>query len=343
MSSHDNRRKIQTVFNHIFYRGVDSGWEESINPRLGHGIDFLLTCHLFILIQEKFKIDFWKWYHIKPHYSYFIHPDPNPYTYVRGIPHYNPSWQVGDRYERDAYFIMSDIKRYREDTAIHDGNPRFDTLFQVVEPHNPKDHDFNKDVSNWTMTTLFDPNSWTNSSWDWTVQYLNKIFKTNYTVDDYVNFDGEMDDELDEAWYEKLNGSETISYFQLMNYLIIWIDRWAHDIVDPSKIPEESKKHIMEYGGIKKYHCETDLDLRTTLLMRDDLNNPECLNPVWELFLMCEDEILNNDFFEVDEDYNIKMKEHKDEMYYPHGKFIKYNSATKIQTIWRGYNYRKNI
>ena len=118
----------------------------------------------------------------------------------------------------------------------------------------------------------------------------------------------DMDDELDEAWYEKLNGSETMSYFLLMNYLIIWIDRWAHDIVDPSKVPEESKKHIMEYGGIKKYHNETDLDQRTTLLTRDDLNNPECLNPMWELFLMCEDEILDNEFFEVDEDYNVKMK-----------------------------------
>ena len=33
--------------------------------------------------------------------------------------------------------------------------------------------------------------------------------------------------------------------------------------------------------------------------------------------------------------------EHEDEVYYPHGKFIKYQKATKIQSVWRGYIQRK--
>ena len=84
---------------------------------------------------------------------------------------------------------------------------------------------------------------------------------------------------------------------------------------------------------------ETDLNQRTNLLTSEH-SQPECLNPVWELFMMCEKELLNNEYFEVDDSYIVKMKQHDDELYYPHGRFLKYQSATKIQSVWRGYNSR---
>ena len=43
-------------------------------------------------------------------------------------------------------------------------------------------------------------------------------------------------------------------------------------------------------------------------LLTSECSHPECLNVVWELFLMCEDEILNNEFFEVDESNVVKIK-----------------------------------
>ena len=337
MSSKKNHNKLQAVFTEIFYRSTDEDWEESINPRLGHGTQFLLTCHVFLIIQKKFNIDFWKWYHINPHFSYHIHPDPNPYVYVRGVPHYQPSWEVGDRYDKPAWSIKSDLKYYHQAINEYGGNPTFEMIFQPVQPHNPNEHDFKQDTPYWNMYTIFDPNLWVSSSREWRVQYLNILFDTNYSLEDDQNDD--MDDELEKVWYDNVE-ADTLSYFDMLNYLMIWIDRWAHDIVDPSMIPKESKQHIMEYGGIKEYHVETDLDNRTKLLTEES-EQPECLTPVWELFKMCEDEILNNEFFEVDECYNVKIKKHEDEVYYPHSKFVKYQKATKIQSVWRGYIQRK--
>ena len=112
---------------------------------------------------------------------------------------------------------------------------------------------------------------------------------------------------MEKVWYDNINASDSIAYFDMMNYLITWIDRWAHDLVDPSKIPESEKTNIYEYGGIKSYDDENDLPDRSKLLTIE-CSRPECLNVVWELFLMCEDEILNNEFFEVDESNVVKIK-----------------------------------
>ena len=337
MSTEKNRRKLHAVFNEIFYRSTYEDWEEEIYPRLGHGTQFLLTCHVFLIIQKKFNIDFWKWNYISPHFSYHIHPDPNPYVYVHGVPQYRPGWRVGDRYDYPAWGIQSDLKYYHQAINEYGGNPTFEMIFHPVQPHNPNEHDFNQDTPYWNMSTIFDPTVWTSCAWKWRVNYLNILFDTNYTIDDDHNED--MDDELVKAWYDNIE-ADTLSYFGILNYLMIWIDRWAHDVVDDFKIPKESKQHIMEYGGIKVYHIETDLDNRTKLLTEES-SQPECLTPVWELFKMCEDEILNNEFFEVDEHYIVKMKNHEDEDYYPHGKFIKYQNAVKIQSVWRGYIQRK--
>ena len=336
MSTEKNHRKLKEVFNEIFYRSTYEDWEEEINPRLGHGTQFLLTCHVFMIIQKKFNIDFWKWWHINPHFSYHIHPDPNSYVYIKGVPHYQPSWKVGDRYDKPAWSIKSDLKYYHNAIEQYGGNPTFEMIFQVVEPHNKKDHIYGFDESHWTVNTIFD--EWQNSSWEWRIQYLNKLFDTNYTVNDDQN--EVMDDELEKAWYDNIE-EDTLWYFDILNYLMIWIDRWAHDLIDPSMIPKESKQHIMEYGGIKQYHIETDLNNRTKLLTSEH-SQPDCLTPVWELFKMCEDEILNNEFFEVDEFYNVLMKKNVDEVYHPHKKFVKYQNATKIQSIWRGYIQRNS-
>ena len=138
-------------------------------------------------------------------------------------------------------------------------------------------------------------------------QFLNIIFQTDYTDSNVYSFSGEFDEELEKVWYDNIKGSETLAYFDMLNYLIIWIDRWAHDIVDPAKIPESEKTNIYEYGGIKGYDHENDLPDRHKLMTSED-TIPECLGTVWELFKMCEDEFLNNDFFEVSESNVVKMK-----------------------------------
>ena len=78
MSTEKKHNGLQAVFHHIFYRKTDESWEESINPRIGHGTDFLLTAHVFQMIQKKFNIDFWEWYYIQPHYHYHLHDTTFP-------------------------------------------------------------------------------------------------------------------------------------------------------------------------------------------------------------------------------------------------------------------------
>lgn len=301
MSTEENRRKLQAVFRGIFYRNTDrEEWENSINPRIGHGTDFLLTAHVFLMIQMKFNIDFWEWYHIQPHYHYHLRDDPNPCVVVRdGEETMEPNYRKGERYDLSPNSIALQEKCYREDTQEYGRNPTSEMLFKSVE----------KDGW-WDLDSCIDPNMWTLSAIEWQIQFLNIIFQTDYSSDDVYSFSGEYEEELEKVWYDNINAPDSLAYFNMMNYLIIWIDRWAHDLVDPSKIPESEKTNIYEYGGIKDFDGDNDLPDRHKLFT-GEYSQPECLNTVWELFKMCEDEILNNEFFEVGKCDVVQMKKSK--------------------------------
>lgn len=297
MSTEKKHNALLAVFHHIFYRKTDEDWEESINPRIGHGTDFLLTAHVFRMIQKKFNIDFWEWYHIQPHYHYHLRDDPNPCVIVcDGKETIEPNYRKGERYELSPRSIALQEKWYREDTQNYGRNPTFEMMFKSVK----------KDEW-WHLESCIDPNTWTLGAIEWQIQFLNIIFQTDYSTDNVYSFSGEYEEELEKVWYDNINSSDSIAYFDMMNYLITWIDRWAHDLVDPSKIPESEKTNIYEYGGIKGYDDENDLPDRSKLLT-SECSRPDCLNVVWELFLMCEDEILNNESFEVDESNVVKIK-----------------------------------
>ncbi len=297
MTAEKNHNKLKTVFSQIFYRRTDENWENSINPRIGDGIDFLLTFHVFMIIQKKFNIDFWKWYHIQPHYHYHLHDDKNPCVIIRnGKESLEPNYRKGERYDLDASTIKLNLKWYHKDTQEYGRNPTFEMLFNSVQKGEW-----------WDLDSCLDPNMWCMSSGGWQTQFLNIVFQTDYSDDDVWSFNGEYEEELEKVWYDNIKGSDTLAYFDMLNYLIVWIDRWAHDIVDPAKIPESEKTNIYEYGGIKGFDHENDLPDRSKLLT-SGCSQPECLNTVWELFTMCEDEILNNEFFDVDESNIVKMK-----------------------------------
>ena len=66
-------------------------------------------------------------------------------------------------------------------------------------------------------------------------------FQTDYSSDNVYSFSGEYEEELEKVWYDNINASDSIAYFDMMNYLITWIDRWAHDPVDPSKIQNRKR------------------------------------------------------------------------------------------------------
>lgn len=298
MSTAENAKKLQAIFCEVFYRRTDSDWEESLNPRIGHGTSFLLTAHVFLMIQKKFNIDFWKWYHIHPHYHYHLHDDKNPCVIIRnGKETLEPNYRKGERYELGASTIALNLKWYHKDTQEYGRNLTFEVLFNSVK----------KKGEWWDLDSCLDPNIWCMGSGGWQTQFLNIVFQTDYSDEHVFSYNGEYEEELEKAWYDNIKGSETLSYFDMMNYFIVWIDRWAHDIVDPSKIPESEKTNIYEYGGIKGYDHENDLPDRHKVLTGEH-TSPECLETVWELFLLCEDELLNNDFFEVSESNIVKLK-----------------------------------
>ena len=75
------------------------------------------------------------------------------------------------------------------------------------------------------LGSCIDPNMWTLNAIEWQIQFLNIIFQTDYSSDNVYSFSGEYEDELEKVWYDNINASDSLAYFDMMNYLITWIDR----------------------------------------------------------------------------------------------------------------------
>ena len=70
------------------------------------------------MIQKKFNIDFWEWYHIQPHYHYHLRDDPNPCVLFNdGKETMEPNYRKGERYELSPSSIaLQEKSGYRQDT-----------------------------------------------------------------------------------------------------------------------------------------------------------------------------------------------------------------------------------
>ncbi len=136
-------------------------------------------------------------------------------------------------------------------------------------------------------------------------QYLGKIVYPDITMSDYESEDNDPtyhpdttdddDDEYDNKfWAEPY---DTIDYFYLIEYVNTWIDRWAHEFVEDSKIPEKERTYAVVRDGITDYDFFGSLHLRDkeTLFRGDfDIDTiPESLKTCWELFLMCENSLIH--------------------------------------------------
>ena len=282
------KRKLFKVFEYVFTRSKDP---TDLNPRLG-GHDLSISSKCFVAIMDHLMIDFWRCNCIYPSWSIETYPDDGP-SAAAG----NPEWEVGDRIERSNGRCF---KEYKKAIDHYGGNPTVDKMIIPVKPYD-QNNDFGMFANKWSVLTMFEPSTWSYICQEKMVHYMNYVHDTEHTLEeieqdeaeDEYGDDDDDDDDDDKFW----EPYDTIDYFYLIEYVNTWIDRWAHEFVEDSKIPEKERTYAVVRDGITDYDFFGSLHLRDkeTLFRGDfDIDTiPESLKTCWELFLMCENSLIH--------------------------------------------------
>jgi len=209
--------------------------------------------------------------------------------------HINPELNRDSDYMIIARVLIALTDALQIDTKCHDkfcGNLTIEELTSIdsitgeLEPP----YDYNE-IYGYTTRQSF-------------VDCLNKFTNTSF---DYYTYDSDSEDICEIC--EKFHGLNTTCYIQIINYHIIWIDRFAHKYVDNSLIPDSEKsnaidsngvtyysinqnenREMIESNGTPYYEDENDICFRNDghVFTRDDFDNiesiPEILKTAWELF-----------------------------------------------------------
>lgn len=116
------------------------------------------------------------------------------------------------------------------------------------------------------------------------IDLVNKVTGNRFNSDDY--YDAVYDISMEKF----VLGFDTCRYMEIMNELVAWIDRFAHEYIDPSLIPDSEMFNVIDYGEATYYSYHSAIYFRNDehVFTRDDFNDiesiPETLITAWNFF-----------------------------------------------------------
>ena len=271
-------QRLFRLFKIVFTRNIAEGWESDIHPELNPANDFVIIARVLTSLTDHLNIDFWKAVNHTPE----CYTDWNFYT----------DWTL---YNNSSDICPSNYRHFKRGNDIINSFRENDS-----ESYDECVHEFGKKLTVEALTRLY-PESGVNmmtetlyscGSMSLMFDLVNKVTDSQFTFDDYP-------DTIFNFTMKKFkSGYDTCRYMALMNELVAWIDRFAHEYVEPSLIPASEIYNVVDYGEITYYSYHSDIYFRNNeqVFTRDDFNDigsiPKTLITAWEFFKMNQDVLL---------------------------------------------------